>query len=128
MLAALVAQIALAPLLKGRAQQAWSMQPVEELSEDTPACFVFPSNESAGGNAFDNAVVQQVSTEWSLMLVCETAQMEALRAEIRGLILGWQATDLHQPLTFSNGQAVDIKGDYIWWRDTYFSSIHIRST
>lgn len=127
MLDDLVAQIATAPLLNGKAQKAWSMQPVDELSEDAPACFVFPSKESAGGDLLDNTVVQQVATEWSLMIVCEFAVLETLRGQIRDKLLGWQATPQHFPMTFVSGEAVDIKGDYLWWLDTYRSSIHIRS-
>ena len=128
MLAALVAQIALAPLLKGRAQQAWSMQPVEELSEDTPACFVFPERESADPNQYDTGVLQEISTDWALMIVCETATLEALRSEIRAKVLGWQAGAAYTPMTFATGEAVDIKGDYIWWLERYRSSIHVTST
>ena len=128
MLDDLVAQIATAPLLNGKAQKAWSMQPVDELSEDTPACFIFPERESADPNQYDVDVLQQVHTDWALMIVCEVVVLEALRADIRSKVLGWQASAAHAPLTFISGEAADIKGDYIWWLERYRSSIHVTSS
>lgn len=106
--------------------QAWSMAPIDDMSTEAPAAFTFPMEESAGPNRQDNNVAQSLTTDWAIFVVCLLSELETVRGEIRDSMLGWQPTNLYDSTVFVSGQAEDIKGTYIWWRDVYRTSTHIR--
>lgn len=108
-------------------QRAFEMAPVDDLEQETPAAFLFPMQDNAGADGGDNYVVQNVTTDYAIFIVGPFDSLESLRAEIRTALLGWQATQYHQAMTYVSGQAEDIKGDYLWWREVYRTSVHIRS-
>lgn len=108
---------------------AYSMTPVEKLKDSTPCVYVYPGDEIAGPNASDNKVNQQVRIEVKCFIVCEFASenLATLRAELRAALLDFQVVSTGDSIEFSKGSAEDIKGEFIWWLDTYFYTDRYRS-
>lgn len=109
-------------------EQAFTLTPVDELDATCPACYVLPLGDNAGGNELDNAVRQSLTTDWGLFLVCKVAELDAVRVAVRGALLGWQPTAASEQTTFVSGEIMDIKGEYLWWREVYRTTSYIRAT
>lgn len=108
--------------------QAWTMAPVDDLTTETPLALVYPASDSAGTNTMDIGVVQRITTDWAIFIICPLASLDSLLGELRKALLGWQKEANYDPMTYVGGQAEDIKGDYLWWREVFRSSVHVRST
>jgi hypothetical protein len=109
-------------------KQAYTLVPLEDLSEDCPACFVLPVGESAGQNTGDNYVNQNLTTDWGFFLVCKVEDLDAVRLAIRTKLLGWTPDARSDHTVFVAGEILDLKGQYLWWRDVYRTSTYIRAT
>lgn len=126
MIADLVTLLQAVPTLQTVAQ-AFTLTPVDNLTSTCPACYVLPIGENAGANELDNAVRQSLTTDWGLFLVCEVADLDAVRLAVRGAVLGWQPNTAAEQTTFVSGEILDLKGRYLWWRDVYRTTTYIRA-
>jgi hypothetical protein len=109
-------------------KQAYTLVPLEDLSEDCPACFVLPIGEEAAQNTGDNYVNQKLTTDWGLFIVCPVTELDTVRQAIRTALLGWTPAGPYDHTVFVRGEIQDLKGQYLWWRDVYRTSTYIRAT
>jgi hypothetical protein len=109
-------------------KQAYTLVPLDDLSEDCPACFVLPIGEDAGQNTGDNYVNQSLKTDWGFFVVCKVEDLDAVRRAIRAKLLGWTPDAYSDQTLFVRGEILDLKGQYLWWRDVYRTTTYIRAT
>jgi len=110
---------------------AWIMTPVEpdDLPYAIPLLALYQGEESFtprnGSPCFQTASRSVIHA----LVVCKKTELKQRLDEVRARLLGWQrlSDDQHLPLYLSDDpnkpcHALDIKGDYIWWQDLYFTS------
>lgn len=107
---------------------AFFMEPVDDLAAEVPAVYAYPGDEIAARSAHDNVVVQQVTEQIALVIVCPVASFVAIRDEVRGALLGYQPAANLTDLEYVSGKPLDIRGDYLWYRQTYITEYHIRQS
>jgi len=107
-------------------EHAYSMAPVDDLRAETPAIYIYPGEEKAGASEYDSATVQKHIKQAVLFIVGPTANIEALKAEVRGALLGWQPDQYHAAMELVGGKPSEIQGGYIWWQEAYQSDTQIR--
>lgn len=106
-------------------EHAWTMQPLDDLPNNTPALLVFPGNEASKPGTAQTCVIQETIKEINIFMVCPVADLETLKDELNSVILGWQYTIRHEPLEHFKGMPQDIKGNHIWYLET-FSTVYQR--
>ena len=91
-----------------------------------PLALVSHTGESAGDNIYDNRVAHQVRRDFSIALVSSSDNIETLRAELRGYLLGWHQTSAHEAMMYAGGRPIEIGGGIYCWQEDYYDFIHYR--
>jgi len=106
--------------------------PVENYSDDFPVVMVYPLSETLGENAYDNVVIQPLTTEIVCMVGCEFADLKSRVKELRNAAIGWvpdsadgQEWDAMEGV---GGNLEGLSGKYIWWRETFTARTQFRQT
>lgn len=107
---------------------ALSMEPIDDLTEESPAAYLYLGGESASLSDGDGYIAQEVTRTIACFVVGRHDRMMDLRTEIRALILNYQADAYHTPCEFVGGETATINGEYQWWQDTYITRTHYRQT
>lgn len=109
---------------------AWTMAPIEaeEISGKVPFLTLYQGSETfaarMGTPCFQTALFSAVIA----VTLCHKAELSARLFESRKALLGWQASpnDQNAKLFMSHTPdacgPVQIKGEYIWWQDTYLTT------
>lgn len=119
------------PLLNGRVEVATSVValPDNEVKEDLPIAFVYCHTESPGGEP-DNEGEQVVTKTFTVLIAgrninsnADEEPLEELREQIKAALRGWVYEKLHKPTHFSAGNLIELNSRFIWWADTYTTSV-----
>ena len=107
-------------------QNAWTMEPVEDLSADIPALYVYHGARSADPELGETTCYRQRITKTvHVFIVCEPDDFETLWNEVWTALVGYQVDPWSEGLAFLEGNVVKQTGQHLWWRDTWQSkSIH----
>lgn len=138
MIAALIARLQLeVSTLKLVAGAAAFQQASETNPAATPAAYVFPVRESAGSNPVAPDVHQRVAVEIAVVLVVRNVSdaigaasaqdMEALRGEVKAVLLGWPPATGCDALERGTGNLLAFRDGHLWWQDTYKTAFYDRS-
>lgn len=97
--------------------------------ERQPAAYVIPIADQAVPNRLVNAIRQQVTTRFGVVLAlgnlgdrrgeASSKAIEAIRAEARTALLGWSPAAADDPITFVRGSMVALKDGVAWWQDEF---------
>jgi hypothetical protein len=138
MIDAVIAQLqASVPLLKLVGGAAQFQNAAESLPKVTPAAFIIPLEENPSGSAMGDLVIQRVAVTLGVILavrnvtdtkgVAARQGMEALRAAVKAVLLGWQPTADYDPLERGRSGLLAFKDMHMWWQDIYTTSYIDRS-
>lgn len=108
-------------------QEAWFMEPLDNLGTETPAAFVYLSEDGATGEPQTTCPRQPVTLSYGVWLVCRRADFRPQRDAIRAALFGWVPSDQHSVVGYKGGKA-DIRGEYIWWREFWNVDTWYRAT
>lgn len=97
-------------------EEAWFMQPLDELAQQTPAAFVYLAEDGASGDIETTCPRQPVTLNYGIWLVCKRTDFLSQRADIRNALFAWVPSEQHNPVAYAGGKA-DLRGAYIWWRE-----------
>lgn len=103
---------------------AYTMDPVEQKSEEIPMLMVYPGSLGAEDSEVDNFVRQRVTLELVCLLCCAIDDYDTRIAELRAAALGW-VNGNSDDTELSASETLNIVGDYIWVRETYTIQYHI---
>ena len=98
-------------------EEAWFAEPIDSFQEETPAAMVYLAEDSAAGDVETLRPVQKVTLTYGIWLLCERKDFRAQRQALRECLMGWGATETHEPMGYRGGQTTDIRGHLIWWRE-----------
>lgn len=101
-----------------------------------PACYVVPAREEADrSSATSTYVLQTITVDFAIVYAVRNskssagqsgiADLETLRAAVRGAILGWQPATATKPITFAGGSLLDFQPGLMWWQDGFTTTHHI---
>lgn len=107
-----------------------SLEPIDELS-DIPAAFVYWINETTTTRDVTKTSQKRVLT-FGVMTVAQmpaanAEPLEDVREQLIDALLGWAPSAEYSPITHSNAEIMDIRGDIIWVRDYFTTALHIRT-
>lgn len=109
---------------------AWTMQPVEAefLPGAVPLVAFYQGRETFAPRTGYPCSQTAMPSVIVAVVVCKKSEHAARLAELRRVLLGYQAQgdENHLPLYLSDEpglpcDALDIKGDYLWWQDHWFT-------
>lgn len=112
--------------LKPQVELAFTMNPIEDYSEELPVILVYPLGSSGSPSGADNLVIQQASTDVVCLLGCAIGDYEALQIELQSAAVGWEAGGSYHAMEFSSASIEGLKGGFIWWREVYSVQHQIR--
>ena len=92
---------------------AYSLNAVQDLTDQTPAAFVHPIDAVAGPNIVDNCVRQMLTERWGVLLAA---------------LVGYQPTGWEDVIEYVSGQLVDLDASVIWWREVFRTTQQRAST
>jgi len=113
----------------GTIAHALGLDPVDiEESETTlPACYVFSPKEDMSPDDTDGPIVSQMIKRYiSIFCVCDYSVLDARKAEIRAVAHGWRFNGDHTLAELVEGELIQIRGDIVWWLDTYVTEVQLR--
>lgn len=94
-----------------------------------PAVFVLPAADEAPPNRLIGVHRQRVAVRFELVLAVRAANdrtgaatadaVEAVRAALRGRVLGWAPEEDADPIDFVRGALIDLADGTVWWADQY---------
>lgn len=97
-----------------------------------PAAYVMLLDERADPSQLYGRMRQRVHARLGVTLVwrhagdargaAALADLQALRAAVQGLLVGWAPTAAHEPYQFESGSLAAIRDGHIWWQDAYRTS------
>lgn len=96
---------------------------------NAPAAYVFRLRTRAGANQLDNAVSQNVSESYAVVVVTKNLRderggdssdaNEVLCDQISTALLGWEPDVDADTLEYEGGQLVSMKDGYFYWQEVY---------
>lgn len=115
-------------LLACDVQHAYSMQPTEDLSEDTPMLYVYPAGEQSEDSDYDGVVIQQSEGSIAVLVVARMSALDAVRDQLLKALIGYQDTAAFSGMVHREGKPLDVRSGYIWWRDVFATSFQRRQS
>lgn len=109
-----------------RCEDAWFMEPLDRLHEETPAAFVYLHKDGPAGGAETICPRQRVTMIYGIWLVCPLEMFRAQRQAIRNAVFGWCPSERHEPFVFRGGEN-DLRGEYAWWKDLWSVDTWLRN-
>lgn len=106
--------------------EAWFASPIDDLDTEIPAAMPYLSSDDMTSNAETTRPVQQISQSYGLFIVAPRDVFKSVRKEIRQALFGYQVGQYHNPIQYGEGRQVDLKGQYIWWHETWTLTTHYR--
>ncbi len=114
------------PLLLNRVEPAQSLQALsdDEISYELPMVFVYAGKETATENQLINATSQALYSRFHVVIAATNSTeslepIEDIREQIRAAFDDWQPSANLAPVTFVEGDVIEISKRLIWWKETY---------
>jgi hypothetical protein len=104
---------------------AWTIDPVDNLSEKMPILFVFAGDDDFGEDGTDGLIAKMATQTIHIYIVCEIADLDARKSELRGAAIGWSAGENYTDLAPISGKVIAIKGSVVWWDEIYANRVKI---
>lgn len=99
---------------------AWTTTPIADFDAETPAALYYLSGIQSESSPYNTEIIQPGDYEVTVLMVCPVVDIEALLAEMDGVMVGFQPTgSSFEAFQHVSGNALDIKGTLIWWRSVY---------
>lgn len=103
--------------------------------QQSPALFIIPAAETAGRAGLITDFRQRVDAAFEVVIAVRAVNdptgkgaadpVEAVRAAVRGRLLGWTPEGAFEPVEYARGALVDMVDATVWWSDQYRLSHHI---
>ncbi|PTW61428.1 hypothetical protein C8N35_102137 [Breoghania corrubedonensis] len=104
----------------------------------TPAAYVFIDDEAAAANRRMPGVLQRVEADLVVVIVARNvsdatggaaaADIEALKALVRGRLIGWQPASADDVITYVGGKVVKARGRAVWFEMTFAAAYYIEES
>ncbi|MED5558302.1 hypothetical protein [Halomonas sp. 15WGF] len=107
-------------------EEAWFAEPIDHFETQTPAALAYLAEDGADDAPNTLRPVQPITLTYGLWLVCKRADFKSQRQAIRSALMGYGFSQYHNPMAYRGGQTTDIRGDFIWWREFWTVSTHLR--
>ena len=124
--------------LHGRVSGAAELAAVRESAQTTPAAWVIPVADDAGGNVLLNAVSQRVTERIGIVFAVRNVRdkrgatahnaLRAIRRAVKNTLIGWLPDPDEAAVVFSRGRLIDFSDRVIWWQDEYLWAYEERKT
>ena len=98
-------------------EEAWFAEPLDHFDTQAPAALLYLAEDTAQGDAETLRPIQQIRLTYGIWQVCKRADFRPQRQALRDALMGWAASDEHNPMQYRGGQTTDIRGELIWWRE-----------
>lgn len=98
-------------------EEAWFAAPLDHFDSQTPAAMPYLAEDIAPNPPQTTRPVQGVTLTYGLWLVCKRSEFRAQRVAIRRALFGHVFGEQHNPMAYRGGEANDIRGELIWWRE-----------
>jgi len=95
-------------------QNAWTMEPVEDLSAAVPALYLFPGEFDADPDIGMSCPQQLIVKNVDIFLVCTPGDFDSLFLELWNTLVGYQVDPYHDGLAMSRSFTERITGQYLW--------------
>lgn len=96
--------------------EAWFAEPIDNFGAQTPAALPYLAEDSA--NELETICSRQrLRLTYGIWLVCERDDFRTQRQALRTALMGHGFSEHHDPMAYRGGQAADIRGELIWWRE-----------
>lgn len=120
-------------ILNTPAALAWTKDPVDAFEQEVPTCLVYPAQQFSSQSRDSPVCRQEIQLSVVCLIVTRTDVMGEVIKQIRDAILGWQVAPEYSIFKFTHqnipyGVPLDIKGEYMWWQDTYQAEYLHRTT
>lgn len=110
----------------------------DDLKAVAPAAYVLPLQDPAGPNALANAVSQQVTARFGVLLAVRNfrdprgeaarSELTPLRSSVADALLNWQPGADYTPCEYGGGRLLQLTDQVLWWIDEYRTSFEVRAT
>jgi len=104
---------------------AWTLDPVDNLDVKTPILYVYAGEDTAGEEAGDQLVAKMLTQTIHIYIVCDIADLDARKSELRGAAIGWSAGTNYTDLALVSGRVIGLKGAVVWWEEIYANRVKI---
>jgi hypothetical protein len=111
---------------------------IDDIKAAAPVAYVIPIRDQVGSNVLANAVSQQVTAQFGILLGIKNVRdplgakaREALtpvRSDVADALLNWQPGGSYDKCEFAAGRLVQLANGVLWWMDEYRTRFEIRST
>jgi hypothetical protein len=104
-----------------------------------PAAFALMAREAAAETErMTGPVLQRLERDVVILIYAEhlgdrhggkTAdEVEALKAFVRGRLVGWKTSDMDEPITFVGSEVVEARGGGVWFEETFAAPTYLEET
>lgn len=104
-----------------------------------PVAFVLMAREAAADNErATGPVFQKLERDVVVLVYAEhlgdrhggdvSDEVEGLKAFVRGRLVGWQTTDMDEPITFVGSEVVEARGGGVWFEETFAAPTYLEET
>ncbi|MEW8027847.1 MAG: hypothetical protein AB2806_08920 [Candidatus Thiodiazotropha sp.] len=87
--------------------------------DQLPAAIVYPVNAQADPSPFGTIVRQLEHQQFAIVLMSNSTPIETLRREVQGALLGFQVSEIFNPVEYQQGTALDGGGGLQLWQEVY---------
>ena len=108
-----------------------------EDSHQRDTIYVMYAAADAEANRRSQGVLQRVPTEIAVVLAARNrrdgrgqhlvTELESLRDQVRGVLLGWMPPGADGPVVYRRGQLMRLTDAAVWWQETYQAAVWIES-
>ncbi|MCU7917069.1 MAG: hypothetical protein KZQ95_01770 [Candidatus Thiodiazotropha sp. (ex Epidulcina cf. delphinae)] len=95
-------------------------------AQTSPAAVVFPVGTNADQSELVNLTRQREHQTFAIMLMSNATNIEPLRREVQGALLGQQVSSAYEPIEYQQGVALDGGGGLALWQEIYSDALYIQ--
>ena len=100
--------------------KALTSKPLEDIDAEIPAAYYYLAGIQSEASPYNNATIQPGEYTVAVDLVCQADDLEALFAELRGALAGWQPSGgSWEAMEHVSGDNQGISGGIVWWREMF---------
>lgn len=110
----------------------------DDLKNIYPAAYVLPMQDTASPNALANAVSQDVTHTFGVLVAVMNlgdttgakarSELSPIRSSIGDALLNWQPGNDYTPCEYSGGRLLGLTDRVMWWMDQYRTRFEVRMT
>jgi len=111
---------------------------IDSLKAVVPAAHVLPMRDAAGVNTLMNAVNQQITARFGVLLatrnvrdtrgVAAQGTLRPVRSAVADALLNWAPGEAYTPCQYGGGQILLLGDGVLWWLDEYRTTFEMRAT